>query len=76
MVDTTDLKSVDLIGREGSSPSTPIKLEGRILGIRKFVERLNKICNITNLLIFFVIVKKFNKENAKMFTNTINNNLY
>jgi hypothetical protein len=23
MVDTTDLKSVDLIGREGSSPSTP-----------------------------------------------------
>ena len=24
MVDTTDLKSVDLIGREGSSPSTPI----------------------------------------------------
>ena len=24
MVDTTDLKSVDLISREGSSPSTPI----------------------------------------------------
>ena len=23
MVDTTDLKSVDFIGREGSSPSTP-----------------------------------------------------
>ena len=23
MVDTTDLKSVDLISREGSSPSTP-----------------------------------------------------
>ena len=26
MVDTTDLKSVDLIGREGSSPSTPTGL--------------------------------------------------
>ena len=27
MVDTTDLKSVDFIGREGSSPSTPSKLK-------------------------------------------------
>ena len=76
MVDTTDLKSVDLIGREGSSPSTPIELEGHILRILKFVERLDTLFNMPNLLIFFLIVKKFNKENARMFTNTINNNLY
>ena len=37
MVDTTDLKSVDLISREGSSPSTPKlkELNGNIIAPRK-----------------------------------------
>ena len=31
MVDTTDLKSVDSNGREGSSPSTPTRIRTEII---------------------------------------------
>ena len=48
MVDTTDLKSVDLISREGSSPSTPI-FDAKVF-ISNFL--------IYNLLILVIVLYK------------------
>ena len=46
MADTADLKSVDRLGREGSTPSSGTKLEGLDTlpkGIREFCEGIRQI---------------------------------